>query len=100
MQTSIELPAQLAVLYRQERPDEAARAHLGLRPGDAVLDRLSPREHEVLTLIVAGCSNREIADHLFISYRTATTHVGHILTKLDVTSRWQAALLALRHQDA
>ena len=48
---------------------------------------LSAREHEVLRLLVAGRSNAEIAAALFISPRTATTHVSHLYTKLGVGSR-------------
>lgn len=99
MQTSPELAARLVVRQQQERLDEAARRRLRSRPGTSALDRLSAREREVLALIAAGCSNREIAETLLISYRTATKHVEHIFTKLDVNSRWQAALLVLRHQD-
>jgi predicted ATPase/DNA-binding CsgD family transcriptional regulator len=57
---------------------------------------LTPREREVLRLMVEGRSNPEIADALFISPRTAETHVTHILAKLDVTSRAEAAAHAVR----
>jgi DNA-binding CsgD family transcriptional regulator/tetratricopeptide (TPR) repeat protein len=57
---------------------------------------LSPREQEVLRLLVAGYSDKEIAGELGISYRTATTHVGHILGKLGVDSRAAAAVAAVR----
>ena len=58
---------------------------------------LSSRELEVLRLMVAGHSNAEIAQQLFISRRTATTHITHLYTKLDVTSRAQAIAAAHRH---
>lgn len=58
---------------------------------------LTPREREVLGLIVAGRTNREIADALFVSHRTATTHVTNILAKLGASSRTEATALALRH---
>lgn len=58
--------------------------------------RLSPREREVLELVARGHSNREIADALFISHKTASVHVTHILDKLGVASRVEAALLAER----
>jgi predicted ATPase/DNA-binding CsgD family transcriptional regulator len=58
---------------------------------------LSSRELEVLRLMVAGHSNAEIAQQLFISRRTATTHITHLYTKLGVTSRAQAIAAAHRH---
>ena len=57
---------------------------------------LTAREREVLALIAAGCSDREIAERLFISRHTATTHVGNILLKLDVTTRAAAAARAVQ----
>ena len=59
-------------------------------------ERLTPREAEVLRLLVAGKTNPEIADMLFISPRTATTHVTNILGKLGVASRTEAAAWAVR----
>lgn len=58
---------------------------------------LSPREREVLTLIVRGRSNREIAEELFISQKTTEIHVGNILAKMNCASRTQAAALAIAH---
>ena len=57
---------------------------------------LSPREREVLHLLAAGMSDREIAEALSISYRTVTNHVASILTKLDVPTRTGAATVAVR----
>jgi DNA-binding NarL/FixJ family response regulator len=57
---------------------------------------LTPRERQILTLLGEGRSNREIADILVISERTARTHVSNVLTKLNLTSRTQAALMAIR----
>jgi DNA-binding CsgD family transcriptional regulator len=48
----------------------------------------------VLGLVCAGRTNREIAAQLFISPKTAALHVSHILAKLDVTTRGEAAALA------
>jgi non-specific serine/threonine protein kinase len=58
---------------------------------------LTPREMEVLRLLAQGRSNQEIADALFISLRTAQTHVTNILTKLGLDSRTAAAAHAVRH---
>jgi DNA-binding NarL/FixJ family response regulator len=65
-------------------------------PGRTTLDTLTAREHEVLVLLAAGLSNRELASRLTISERTARTHVSHILDKLGLRSRTQAALYAIR----
>ncbi|KUN88109.1 response regulator [Streptomyces griseoruber] len=60
------------------------------------LAALSARERDVLVLVAKGLSNQAIADRLQISERTARTHVSKLLTKLDLTSRTQAALVAVR----
>ena len=65
--------------------------------GSSVVD-LTEREREVLQLVVSGSSDREIGDALFISPRTASKHVGNILAKLGVTSRSEAAVIAI-HQN-
>jgi non-specific serine/threonine protein kinase len=57
---------------------------------------LSPRERQVLTLLIDGRSDREIADALYISQRTASTHVSAILHKLEVGTRAEAAVRAVR----
>ncbi len=57
---------------------------------------LTDRELEVLELIVAGCSNAEISDKLYITVGTVKTHVCHILNKLCADDRTQAAVRALR----
>jgi NarL family two-component system response regulator LiaR len=59
-------------------------------------DSLTEREIEVLQLVARGWSNREISDHLSISDATVRTHVSSILSKLNLCSRTQAALYALR----
>jgi DNA-binding NarL/FixJ family response regulator len=58
------------------------------------LAELSPREREVLRSIASGSSNREIAQALYISERTVKNHVTHILSRLGLRDRTQAALFA------
>lgn len=58
------------------------------------LDRLTPREREVLALVTGGATNRAIAEALFITEKTAGSHVGNVLAKLGVGNRGEAAALA------
>jgi DNA-binding NarL/FixJ family response regulator len=67
-----------------------------LRSGPAGTALLTRRERQVLALLGQGQSNRQIAAELVISERTARTHVSHVLAKLRLTSRTQAALVAVR----
>jgi ATP/maltotriose-dependent transcriptional regulator MalT len=94
-----------AAPLRRELEGLARRARIDLAeppaiPDDATPRRpadpfgLTPREHEVLALVAAGRSNRQIAEALFISGKTASVHVSNILRKLQVTSRVQAATTA------
>ena len=104
-------------LLKNARPQELARAvhaaHAGetlLDPvvaarlvetlaaagDDGPLDRLTPREREVLILIGRGFPNKLIARELRLSEKTVKTHVSHVLAKLGVTDRTQAAVLAVR----
>ena len=64
--------------------------------GDEPLDRLTPREREVLILIGRGFPNKLIARELELAEKTVKTHVSHVLAKLGVTDRTQAAVLAVR----
>lgn len=62
-----------------------------------LIEPLTKREHEVLRLLATGLINREIGSLLFISESTVKTHVDHILGKLGVSDRVQAAVWAARH---
>jgi DNA-binding NarL/FixJ family response regulator len=59
-----------------------------------VLDGITEREREVLTLIGLGCSNTEIAARLHVSLSTTKTHVGRLLMKLDARDRAQLVITA------
>jgi DNA-binding CsgD family transcriptional regulator/tetratricopeptide (TPR) repeat protein len=81
-----------------------ARLDLALPDGEALSTKpgmeeelgLTRREAEVLALVARGMTNREIADELVISVKTASVHVSHILSKLDVPTRVEAAAIAHR----
>jgi DNA-binding CsgD family transcriptional regulator len=108
-----ELAARAAAQLRAA-PLQAAVAHLGRRarlagPGgqiagedgavagtDRPLSALTGRELEVLRLLAAGHSNKEIGTELFISPKTASVHVSNILAKLNAASRTEAAAIAHR----
>jgi DNA-binding CsgD family transcriptional regulator/tetratricopeptide (TPR) repeat protein len=79
--------------------DLGRRARLNLTPAPApatLPHGLTAREHEVLTLVAAGLTNREIAGRLFISEHTVGVHVSRILAKLGVARRTEAAAAAHR----
>jgi DNA-binding NarL/FixJ family response regulator len=108
-------PAELARAVRSACADEAlidptVAARLlhtlssdGRGPGrgapaaDEALDQLTRREREVLGLIALGHSNKRIALELGVAEKTVKTHVGHLLAKLGVADRTQAALFAVQH---
>ncbi len=69
----------------------------GVSPEDATFSPLTPREMEILELIIEGLSNRGIAYRLGISQQTVKNHVTSILAKLHLSDRTQAAIYALRH---
>jgi ATP/maltotriose-dependent transcriptional regulator MalT len=86
-----------------EAIDEAGRTLAALRSpqpistsADTAPGGMTPREFEVLRLLVEGRSDRQIGEALFISHRTVMRHVENILGKLQVESRTAAATLALR----
>jgi DNA-binding CsgD family transcriptional regulator/tetratricopeptide (TPR) repeat protein len=85
------LLAELGVRPRR-RPGAATAAPVGVPKGTV----LTPREREVTGLVAEGLSNRRIAERLYLSERTAETHVQNILTKLGFTSRTQVAGWAVR----
>lgn len=68
----------------------------GTESGD-LIEPLTEREIEVLRLVATGLSNRDIAAVLFIAESTVKTHVEHIISKLGVSDRVQAAVWAARH---
>ena len=104
-------------LLKNAEPAELARAIRAANGGETIIDptvasrlvqaiadgrpsaadqTLTRREHEVLELIARGRSNKRIALELGISEKTVKTHVGHVLAKLGVSDRTQAALVAVR----
>ena len=102
-------------LLKDADPDEVAAAIRAAARGEVHLDpavagrltrqlvspptglaALTARERTILALVARGLSNRQIAAELYISERTARTHVSHVLTKLQLSSRTQAALVAIR----
>ncbi|MFE4258479.1 response regulator [Streptomyces sp. NPDC056883] len=66
----------------------------GLAAGLPVPDTLTPRETEVLRLISAGATNKEIASRLYLSEGTVKNHISRVLTRLGLRDRTQAALYA------
>jgi DNA-binding NarL/FixJ family response regulator len=85
-------------IARAARLDLAESRRPSSPPSPAPVDPwgLSDREREVLALLADGRTNRQIGETLFISDKTASVHVTHILVKLGVSSRTEAALLAVR----
>jgi non-specific serine/threonine protein kinase len=81
-----------AIAYALEDEPAASQAAV------ATLSPLSPREREVLRLIAAGRSNREIGELLFISQRTVERHIANIYLKVDVHNKAEATAYALRRR--
>ena len=80
---------QVAVRHRITLPEQR------LSPLEA---RLTPREREVLALLTDGATNRTIAETLFISEKTVSVHVSHVMAKLGASNRGEAVALARRQQ--
>jgi DNA-binding NarL/FixJ family response regulator len=77
----------LSELRREHRPSASRRP----------VNRLSPREHEILVLAATGLNNKEIADHLTLTQNTIKTHLRSIYRKCGVPDRVQAVLFALKN---
>ena len=75
---------------------EAIADSKGGNPHGRTQEGLTPREREVLHFLATGCTNKEIAQDLFISEKTVKTHLSSIFRKLKVTRRLQAILCAIR----
>ena len=60
---------------------------------------LTEREREVLALVARGYTNKQIADTLFVTEKTARNHVSHILEKLGLSRRSEAAAFAVEHNE-
>jgi DNA-binding CsgD family transcriptional regulator/tetratricopeptide (TPR) repeat protein len=90
------LVADIEALARRTRIALEAPAVHPLGEPDAVRLGLTSREAEVLALVAAGRTNREIGTELYVSEKTASVHVSNILRKLGVSSRVEAAAVAQR----
>jgi DNA-binding CsgD family transcriptional regulator len=96
---------ELGARWDLARAQATFRAH-GIRRGPRARhrrsqqgwDSLTPTEAKVVNLVARGMSNPEIATRLFLSRRTVQTHVSHILTKLDLSSRIDIAREASRRE--
>ena len=89
---------QISSLARRARVDLPSLPGQRVQPEAAAPFGLTERELEVLRLVAAGRSNRDIAAELFISPKTASVHVSNILGKLGVSSRGEAAATAYRQR--
>jgi two-component system nitrate/nitrite response regulator NarL len=90
-----EMTGKLVGAYRQAAATSTRTESGG--PPPSPIAQLSPREQEILRAIVRGASNKVIARELAIAEATVKIHVQHILRKLDVASRVQAAVIATEH---
>ncbi|WP_328842117.1 helix-turn-helix transcriptional regulator [Streptomyces europaeiscabiei] len=91
------LADEVALLARRARLTLSRAPEPALTPADPVAALgLTGREHDVLRLVAVGRTNRQIAEELFISPKTASVHVSNILAKLGVSGRGEAAAVAHR----
>jgi DNA-binding NarL/FixJ family response regulator len=86
----------IAALSRRARISVEVAAAPTITVGGVERLGLTPREAEVLALVAAGRTNREIGTRLYVSEKTASVHVSNILRKLGVTTRVEAAAVAQR----
>ena len=93
---AIPLLAEIDAVSRRTRVSVEAPTRVLLDESSADRLGLTAREAEVLTLVAAGRTNRQIGDELFVSDKTASVHVSNILRKLGVTTRVDAAAVAQR----
>lgn len=91
-----EMTGKLVAAYRDAAAPQPAKAVEPAAP-PSPLHALSPREHDILRGIANGQGNKEIARSLGIAETTVKIHVQHVLRKLDVSSRVQAAVIAVEH---
>ncbi len=84
------LPADTRRLVERSVPRRPRHAD----PRRRILDRLTPRESEVLRLIAGGLSNGEIATELYVGAETVKSHVGNVFAKIGVRDRTQAVIFA------
>ena len=66
---------------------------------DEMIARLTSQEHEVLTLLADGLTNRQIAAHMYLAEKTVKNYVTSVLSKMGMTRRTEAAVYAARHLD-
>ena len=88
--------APIAELVDAIRRAAAGGMSFARRPGSGAAIKLSEREHEVVTLVVEGLSNDEIAARLGIGAKTVESHLRRLFERLDVASRTELATRALR----
>jgi excisionase family DNA binding protein len=89
-----EKPVGLVAAMTQSTIDAMHRAAANERADER--EFVTPRELDVLRLLADGLTDQQIADQLFLSKRTVSTHVANLLNKLDVDSRTAAASVAIR----